>query len=167
MKGRIRYGPEPAPHTASVWPKSSRLFSMPQYLAASNRPPMPSVLLMRKRGSPRPAPPHLPWSRLFTNRGTKRMLSKPFAMTTWNGSGMATLQPFATGLCAPPGGGAPRLPRGVRRAGFYGWRVRPGGEERRLAAEGPGQGPATTERQGQDGHPEECSAALNVRSEER
>src|SRR3972149_861803 len=84
-------GQRPAPHTAGVWPKSSRLFSMPQYLAASNRPPMPRVLLMRKRESSRPAPPHLAWSRLFTNRGTKRMLSKPFAITIWNGSGMTTL----------------------------------------------------------------------------
>ena len=62
-----------------------------QYFAASNSPPMPAVLLMRKRDTSRPAPPHLPWSRLFTARGTKPMLSKPLAMSTWNGSGMMTL----------------------------------------------------------------------------
>src|SRR3972149_2211631 len=56
MKGRIRYGPGPAPHTASVWPKSSRLFSMPQYLAASNRPPVPRGRLVRKRDGSRPPP---------------------------------------------------------------------------------------------------------------
>jgi len=29
----------------------------------------------------------LPWSRLLTARGTKLMLSKPFAIRIWNGSG--------------------------------------------------------------------------------
>src|SRR2546427_260143 len=42
MNGTIRYGPGVTPHTASVCPKSSRLFSIPQYFAASNRPPRPA-----------------------------------------------------------------------------------------------------------------------------
>jgi len=57
-------------------PESSRLFSIPQYFfPASKRPPMPAVLLIRKRPTSRPAPPHFPGH--FHRRDTA-MLSKPF-----------------------------------------------------------------------------------------
>ena len=91
MNGTMRYGPGLTPQTPSVCPKSSRLFSMPQYFAASNNPPMPRVLLIRKRESSRLAPPTFNCRRLLTIRGTKEMLSKPFAIINWNGSGTITL----------------------------------------------------------------------------
>src|SRR5262245_38071834 len=59
---------------------------------------MPAVLLMRKRAISRPAPSNLACRRLFTKRGTQRMLSNPLAIRTWNGSGMTCRYTFATGL---------------------------------------------------------------------
>src|SRR5438552_2257823 len=66
--GKTRYGPGPEPQTASVCPKSSRLFSISQYFAASNSPPMPRVLLIRNRATSRPAPLPLPVSNLLAAR---------------------------------------------------------------------------------------------------
>src|SRR5947209_7698279 len=57
--GTTRYGPGLTPHTPSVWPKSSRLFSIPQYFAASNSPPMPAVLLIMKPEGSRVARPRV------------------------------------------------------------------------------------------------------------
>src|SRR5262245_10775993 len=59
---------------------------------------IPAVLLMRKRAISRPAPSNLACRRLFTKRGTQRILSNPFAIRTWNGSGMTCRYTFATGL---------------------------------------------------------------------
>ena len=92
MNGKTRKGPGPTPQTPSVCPKSSRLGSMPHScLAMSQSPPIPTVELMRKRASSRPAPDHLPWSTLFTNRGTKLMLVKPRSTIFCSSSGMTKL----------------------------------------------------------------------------
>src|SRR5881409_1495449 len=171
--GKTRYGPGPEPQTASVCPKSSRLFSISQYFAASNSPPMPRVLLMRNRATSRPAPLHLPWSRLLAARLTNRMLSKPFEIEhplVERLPGIVLLIELLAVRGRLPGGPLRLLRHDRRRPlGAVGadallpirWEPAPvGGDRGLIDASGAGEGPAPSEEQHENGERQEgCPAA--------
>ena len=78
ISGKIRNGPGGNPHLPSVWPKSTLVLKSPNScLAMSKSPPMPRVLLIRKRPSSAKKPFQFHCRMLFTSFGTTRMLSKP------------------------------------------------------------------------------------------
>src|ERR1700736_3210820 len=92
------YNPPPPPYRAGVTPKLLSCSFRPNHLSAgSNKPAIPTVLLIPKRASSVAAHLNLNWNNALANRGITPALSKKRPTHSRAGSGTALDQRLASG----------------------------------------------------------------------